>query len=101
MVNNTDVSEFVTDFGTVRRVNSFQVGDWISRQNGDLNFDGAVDLKDAHILDAGLVSAGISAGLDFNLLQGAQVPEPAIVTQVLGILLLMVGSRWTTTSRRR
>jgi hypothetical protein len=79
-VNMTDVTAFVPDYGTVRRVNNMQVGDWISRQNGDLNFDGAADLKDAFILHNGLIGAGFVAGLDFSLL-GGNVPEPTTAMQ--------------------
>jgi hypothetical protein len=75
-VNLADVTAFVPDYNTVRRVNNLQVGDWISRQNGDLNFDGATDLKDAFILHGGLIGAGFASGLDFSLL-GGNVPEPA------------------------
>jgi hypothetical protein len=91
-VNMSDVTAFVSDYGTVRRVNNLQVGDWISRQNGDLNFDGAADLKDAFILHQGLIGAGFASGLDFSLL-GSQVPEPATVAQLGLFALLLCASR--------
>jgi trimeric autotransporter adhesin len=77
-VNLADVTAFIPDYNMVRRVNTLQVGDWISRQNGDLNFDGATNLKDAFILHNGLIGAGFASGLDFSLL-GGNVPEPATV----------------------
>ena len=74
-VNNSDVTAFLPDWRKVRRVNGVQVGDWTSRQDSDLNFDGIVDLKDAYVLHDGLIAAGFGAGLDFSLL-GTAVPEP-------------------------
>jgi hypothetical protein len=87
-VNMNDVTAFVPDYGSVRRVNNLPVGDWIGRQNGDLNFDGHVDLHDAFILHEGLVGAGFAAGLDFRLLT-AQVPEPATAAHVAVFLLFL------------
>jgi hypothetical protein len=91
-VNLTDVTAFVADYGMVRLVNNLQVGDWTSRQNGDLNYDGAADLADAIILHQGLIGAGFASGLDFSLL-GTQVPESATVVQFLTIALLLSPSR--------
>jgi hypothetical protein len=76
IVNNADVTSFLPDWHSVRLINGRQVGDWISRQNGDLNYDGMVDLDDAYLLHDGLVAAGIAGGLNFSLL-GVAVPEPA------------------------
>ncbi len=98
-VNMTDVTAFVPDYGTVRRVNNMQVGDWISRQNGDLNFDGVADLKDAFILHNGLIGAGFAAGLDFSLL-GGNVPEPTAAIY-LGLLLVLCTCGRCTGIRRR
>jgi hypothetical protein len=92
MVNMTDVTTFVPDFNSVRRVNNLQVGDWISRQNGDLNFDGATNLKDAFILHQGLIGAGFASGLDFGLL-GSQVPEPTALVQVVVALFVLCRNR--------
>jgi hypothetical protein len=92
-VNMSDVTAFVPDYGSVRRVNNLPVGDWVSRQNGDLNFDGHVDLKDAFMLHQGLIGAGFAAGLDFGLLTD-QVPEPtAAVNVAVMLLILCSGSR--------
>jgi hypothetical protein len=92
-VDMTDVTAFIPDFGSVRVVDNLQVGDWISRQNGDLNFDGAVDLNDAFILNDGLIGAGFSAGLDLSLLEGDQVPEPTALLQFFTVLLVFFASR--------
>ncbi len=97
-VNMADVTAFVADYGTVRRVNNLQVGDWISRQNGDLNFDGAANLADAFLLHQGLIGAGFASGLDFSLL-GSRVPEPASATQFGILAVLLFGIRRRTNIR--
>jgi hypothetical protein len=100
MVNMTDVTAFVPDYNTVRRVNNLQVGDWISRQNGDLNFDGATNLKDAFILHEGLIGAGFASGLDFSLLAG-NVPEPATAVYLVRAFVFMGTCGRRTGFRRR
>lgn len=90
-VNNNDVSTFLPDWQKVRRVNGVQIGDWLSRQDSDLNYDGIVDLKDAYILNTGLLATG-SAGLDFSLL-GTSVPEPTgAALAAIGLLLVASGT---------
>jgi hypothetical protein len=92
-VNMSDITAFLPDYGSVRLVDNLAVGDWISRQNGDLNFDGRADLNDAFILHSGLIGAGFAAGLDFGLLTG-QIPEPTAAAQVAVLLLVLCsGSR--------
>src|SRR5262249_43542397 len=49
-----DVTFFIQHWMNVRQVNNLTVGDWISRQNGDLNYDGRTDMLDAFILHNGL-----------------------------------------------
>jgi hypothetical protein len=98
-VNMADVTAFIPDYNMMRRVNNMQVGDWISRQNGDLNFDGATDLKDAFILHNGLIGAGFASGLDFSLL-GANVPEPATAIYS-GIVLVFICTCGRRTGIRR
>jgi hypothetical protein len=74
-VTQQDVTAFLPNWLSIQTINGVQVGDWISRQKGDLNYDGAVDLLDAILLHQGLV-AGTGTGLDFSLLE-AKVPEPS------------------------
>jgi hypothetical protein len=78
MVNNTDVNTFVSNWRRAQQVNGVTVGDLNSRLLGDLNMNGTVDIDDAYTLHFALRSAGVAAGLDFNLL-GASVPEPSSV----------------------
>jgi hypothetical protein len=78
-----DVTFFVEKWQSVREigVNKVVVGDWVSRQNGDMNYDGRTDLLDAYILHQALIGAGHGAGFDFSLLGG--VPEPSTFVLLL------------------
>ncbi|MGI9427478.1 MAG: LamG domain-containing protein [Bythopirellula sp.] len=88
-----DVTMFVDNWLSTRTVNGVQVGDWVSRQNGDLNFDGIVDIDDAFALRTGLIASGLGT-LDFDLLV-ANVPEPTTgVMTLLGVVLAMGRRRW-------
>lgn len=82
--NAADVTSFVANYNSQRIVGGIRVGDWTSRQQGDLNYDGIVDLKDAFILNDALI-AGTGTGLDFGLL--TSVPEPATATLFATLLL--------------
>jgi hypothetical protein len=75
-----DEAAFLTHWRKQQLINNVQVGDWNSRQEGDLNYDGIVNLADAFILHEGLQAAGLS-GFNFTLL-GA-VPEPTSVALAL------------------
>ena len=87
--NAADVTEFLNHWRKQFLVNGIQIGDWNSRQEGDLNYDGIVDLRDARILHNSLLAAG-AGGLDFSLLNGdTNVPEPSTcVLTALGLLAI-------------
>jgi hypothetical protein len=73
-------------------VNNVQVGDWNSRANGDLNYDGITNLADLFIMNQALVNAG-AGNITLAMLNGeASVPEPSSVVLVSiaigGVLLL-------------
>jgi hypothetical protein len=91
-INAGDVTAFLPDWLSVRSVNGVQVGDWVSRQNGDLNYDGIVNLDDAFMLHDGLMAAGVAGGLNFSLL-GTAVPEPAAVALATISSLALCGHR--------
>lgn len=80
-VNASDVTDFVAGWRKEKKFkgafNDMYVGDWETWSWGDMNLDGRVNLADAIILDESLITAGVSSGLNFNLLDGAPVPEPA------------------------
>jgi hypothetical protein len=90
-VTPADVTAFLPDWASVNLVNGLAVGDWNSRQNGDLNYDGIVDLDDAVMLHQGLLAAGFSAGLDFSRL--GVVPEPTAALMALIALLARGAAR--------
>lgn len=96
-----DVTYFVEHWLSERRVNDVLVGDWISRQNGDLNYDGATNLLDAFILHNALVASGSAAGLDFSLLGGVQVPEPSTLALCLTAVAGAMGLSSRSRGRRR
>ncbi len=81
VVDQDDVTAFSPNWLTVQTLNGVQIGDWNSRQDGDLNFDGAINLADAIILNQGLLAAGAGA-LDFASL-GATTPEPSTLSLLL------------------
>ncbi|MCA9241892.1 MAG: hypothetical protein KDA37_16895, partial [Planctomycetales bacterium] len=84
--NAADETAFVTHWRKQQVIDGVRIGDWNSRQEGDLNYDGIVDLRDAFILHEGLVAAGLG-GFDFSLLSGAPAPEPC--TAALAVFTLM------------
>ena len=84
-----DQTAFLPHWRKVQLVDDVQVGDWNSRQNGDLNYDGIVDLADAFILHEGLLAAG-AGGLDFGLLG---TPEPSTFILLLVGLTTLLGFR--------
>jgi hypothetical protein len=71
-----DVSKLIQGWRSRRVVNGVQVGDWTSRQQGDLNFDGIVDLGDAFLLRQELAAA-TGFALDLSMLANLAVPEPS------------------------
>lgn len=82
---NDDVTMLIENWLTQQDIDGVQLGDWNSRQGGDLNFDGIIDLKDAFLLREGLMDSGLGT-LDFSLLQA--VPEPTAITLVTFALLV-------------
>lgn len=74
VINAADATAFVSHWRKTFTVGGLQVGDWVSRQQGDLNYDGTVNLADAFIAHAALDAAGLA--LNFELLS-APVPEPS------------------------
>lgn len=87
--NAADVTNFLSHWRKQFLVNGIQIGDWNSRQEGDLNYDGIVDLRDARILHNSLLSSGAS-GFDFSLLSGGTgVPEPSTCALAAIVTLAM------------
>lgn len=93
VVNSQDATALLANWRYTRRVNGIQIGDWQSRQQGDLNYDGVVNLSDAFVLHQSLMAA-TGTGFDFSLIPGASVPEPASICLV-GMVLAVVASMRT------
>lgn len=51
-INAADATAFLPHWRKTFTVGGLQVGDWVSRQQGDLDYSGDVDLADAYILHA-------------------------------------------------
>ena len=92
-VNQADVSAFAPNFDTSNLVNGVAVGDLTFRDQGDLNFDGTINLADAFILHGGLLAAGFG-GLDFSQLGSGVIPEPSTA------LLLLIATGASVVARR-
>lgn len=74
VINAADATAFVSHWRKTFLVDGLQIGDWNSRQQGDLDYSGDVDLGDAYIVHAALDAVGLA--LNFELLS-APVPEPS------------------------
>jgi hypothetical protein len=94
VADSDDVTAFLTHWRKQQLINGVQVGDWNSRLEGDLNYDGIVDLRDARLLHNSLLAAG-AGGFDFSLLYGgANVPEPAsCMVTIAGLLAIGIYTR--------
>jgi hypothetical protein len=83
IVNSADVNVFVAHWLSQHVVSGLAIGDLTSRMNGDLNFDGTVNLTDWDILNDAHPGAGSAA---WALING--VPEP---NSICLIALAMLG----------
>ena len=98
VVDLDDITAFQGYWGQINEVNNIVIGDWGTRQQGDLNLDGKTDIYDAILLRQELGSAGF-AGLSLGSIVGGgtAVPEP---TSAVALLLLaglgLVGRRTVT-----
>jgi hypothetical protein len=81
-VDESDIVRFLEHWQEVKRINGMVLGDLQTRMNGDLNFDGVIDIFDANMLHKGLLAAGFAGGLDFSRL-AIDVPEPSAATLCL------------------
>ncbi|QDU90487.1 hypothetical protein Pla175_38920 [Pirellulimonas nuda] len=92
-VNNGDVTAFLGFWQEENLVNGIAIGDWGTRQRGDLNLDGRSDIYDAILLRSEVTAAG--GAFDFALLGQNPVPEPS--TLALGAIIALL----TATRRMR
>ena len=88
VVNSADVTVFVNHWLSQNVVSGLAIGDLTSRLNGDLNFDGLVNLADWDILNHASPAAGSAAWAQIN---GA--PEPSSLF-LAGLAILGGMARW-------
>ena len=93
VLNQADKNAFIAGWMDQRLVNGFQLGDMVSRGQGDLNLDGITNINDLLILQNALTGAGIGAITTADL-QGA-VPEPstALLIAVAGVGIRLLRRR--------
>jgi len=65
-----DATAFANGWLSQNVVEGVQVGDWNSRQAGDLNYDGVTDLRDAFLLHGAFAAAGVDVSM------ASIIPEP-------------------------
>jgi hypothetical protein len=85
LLNQADKDAFIAGWLDRRVVNGIQVGDLISRAQGDLNLDGITNLHDLVLLQGALPAAGLAAITAAEL--QAAVPEPATAMLLLSAAL--------------
>jgi hypothetical protein len=97
VLNQADKNAFISGWMRRRVINGIQIGDMVSRGQGDLNLDGITNIFDLLIFQNALSGAGMAA-ITAAELRGATVPEPTSAALVL-LTALAVGS--LPRSRRR
>jgi Concanavalin A-like lectin/glucanases superfamily len=76
VLNQLDKNVFIAGWMHRRLVNGIQIGDMMSRGEGDLNLDGITNIQDLLILQNALSGAGIGTITPDDL---AGVPEPSTI----------------------
>lgn len=99
VLNQADKNAFISGWMRRRVINGIQIGDMVSRGQGDLNLDGITNIFDLLIFQNALSGAGMAA-ITAAELRGATVPEPTSAALAL-LAALAVGSlprsrRWHT-----
>lgn len=97
ILNQADKDAFIAGWMDRRLINGIQIGDMVSRGQGDLNLDGITNIHDLLIFQNALSSAGLGAITAAELAAGS-VPEP---TTAILIVFAAVTSPLFRCSRRR
>jgi hypothetical protein len=96
VLDDADKAAFIAGWLDRRVVNGIQIGDMVSRLQGDLNLDGITNIQDLLILQNALSGAGLGTITADEL---AGVPEP--MTAALFLLAAIVMGPCRSFSRRR
>jgi hypothetical protein len=83
LLSQADTNAFIAGWMDRRIINGFQIGDMVSRGQGDLNLDGITNIQDLLLLQNALSGAGMSPITSNDLLG---VPEPASAALILWAL---------------
>jgi hypothetical protein len=89
LLNQADKDAFIAGWMHRRLVNNIQIGDLVSRAEGDLNLDGITNINDLLLLQNALSGAGLGTITPEEL----GVPEPSTVLLALLASLPLVGGR--------
>jgi hypothetical protein len=91
LLNQADKDAFIAGWLDRRIVGGFQIGDMVSRSQGDLNLDGITNIQDLLVLQNALSGAGIGTVTAADL-QGA-VPEPSTLLLMMTTLVFLLRRR--------
>jgi hypothetical protein len=86
-LNQGDKDAFIAGWMDRRLVNGIQIGDLVSRSQGDLTLNGITDIQDLLLFQNALSGAGMAAITAADL-QGA-IPEPSTMFLMLTTLVLL------------
>jgi hypothetical protein len=95
ILNQADKDAFIAGWMSKHLVNGIQIGDMLSRGQGDLNLDGITNIQDLLLMQNALSGAGMGT-ISAQDLQG--VPEPATIT-LLFVMMSAVPIRFRRPSR--
>ncbi|WP_425400018.1 PEP-CTERM sorting domain-containing protein [Aeoliella sp.] len=90
-VDMDDIAALQSHWGNANLVDGFPTGDWMTRQQGDLNLDGLTNVLDAVVLRDELLAAGFSNITLDAIVGGTNVPEPnSLFIVMAGVTLGLV-----------
>jgi hypothetical protein len=87
LLNQADKDAFIAGWLDRRIVGGFQIGDMLSRSQGDLNLDGVTDIHDLLVFQNALSGAGIGTITAADL-QGT-IPEPSTLLLMMATLMFL------------
>ena len=92
LLTQADKDAFIAGWMDRRIVNGFQVGDMLSRSQGDLNLDGITDIHDLAVFQSALSGAGLGT-ISAADLRGVPEPSTALMLLISTIGLQLIRRR--------